>query len=103
MADCKMLLMLWPEPLSSLLLRPPSPHQWMPHEGSGCWGVYPPPTPAQTTYLWCLEDYSVHSDFIGVTGEIKMNDNLSFSQPAQSPAGKTYHVCKATQNIPEGP
>lgn len=65
-------------------------------------GVYPPPTPAQTTYLWCLEDYSVHSDFIGVTGEIKMNDNLSFSQPAQSPAGKTCHVCKATQNIPEG-
>lgn len=45
----------------------------------------------------------MQGDFIGVTGEIKMNDNLSFSQPAQSPAGKTCHVYKTTEDVPEGP
>lgn len=45
---------------------------------------------------------TVQSDFVGVTGEIKMNEKLCFSQPAQSLAGKTC-AYKTTQNIPEGP
>lgn len=63
-------------------------------------GFIPLPPPAQTMYLWCLEDYSVHSDFIGVTGEIKDEwQPLLFSQP-ESPAGR-HVMYKGNTEYPE--